>query len=87
MRNGTMGSTDLLIGRDWLDPLEQQMRGGVHQFLQELIEQAVSEALGRLRHGRAQDASGYRYGNRPQTLFDWLVRPSGTVGAASRGAR
>lgn len=32
MRNGTTGSTDLLEGSEWLDPLEQQVRGGVRQF-------------------------------------------------------
>ena len=64
MRNGTMGSTDLLEGNEWLDPLEQQVRGGVRQVLQELIEQEVTEALGRLRHGRAEGAKGYRHGHR-----------------------
>lgn len=29
--------------------------------LQELIEQEVTEALGRLRHGRAESAKGYRH--------------------------
>ena len=69
MRNGTTGSTELLIGSEWLDPLEQQVRGGVRQFLQELIEQEVTEALGRLRHGRTEDAKGYRHGHRPRTVF------------------
>ncbi|MGA7537156.1 MAG: IS256 family transposase [Steroidobacteraceae bacterium] len=69
MRNGTMGSADLLIGSEWLDPLEQQVRGGVRQFLQELIEQEVTEALGRLRHGRAEGARGYRHGHRARTVI------------------
>ena len=46
MRNVTMGSTVLLEGSEWLDPLEQQVRGGVRKFLHELIEQEVTEALG-----------------------------------------
>ena len=46
MRNGTMGSTVLLEGSEWIDPLEQQVRGGVRKFLHELIEQEVTEALG-----------------------------------------
>lgn len=69
MRNGITGSTDLLAGSDWLDPLEQQVRGGVRQFLQELIEQEISEVLGRLRHGRAEGAKGYRHGHRPRTVI------------------
>ena len=69
MRNGIMRSTDLLEGGGWLDPLEQQVRGGVRQFLQELIEQEVTEALGRLRHGRAEGAKGYRHGHRPRTVI------------------
>jgi transposase-like protein len=75
MRNGTTGSTELLIGSEWLDPLEQQVRGGVRQFLQELIEQEVTEALGRLRHGRTEGVQGYRHGRRPRTVigsFGWV---------------
>ncbi len=56
-------------GSEWLDPLEQQVRGGVRQFLQELIEQEVTEALGRFRHGRAEGAKGYRHGHRPRTVI------------------
>jgi transposase-like protein len=69
MRNGTTGSTDLLIGGVWLDPLAQLVRGGVRQFLQEFIEQEVTEALGRLRHGRAEGAKGYRHSHRPRTVI------------------
>ena len=59
----------MLIGGEWLDPPEQPVRGGARQFLQELIEQEVAEALGRLRHGRTEDAKGYRHGHRPRTVF------------------
>ncbi len=45
------------------------MRGGVRQFLQELTEQEVTEALGRLRHGRAEGAKGYRHRHRPRTVI------------------
>ncbi len=69
MRNGTMGSTDLLEGSEWLDPLEQQVRGGVRQFLQELIEQELTKAPGRLRHGGAEGAKGYRDGHRTRTVI------------------
>jgi len=74
MRNGTMRSTDLLAGEDWLDPLGQHVRGGVRQILQELIEEEVTEALGRLRHGRTEGAKGYRHGHRPRTVMGALGR-------------
>ncbi len=41
----------------------------MRQLLQELIEQEVTEALGRLRHGRAEGAKGYRQGHRPRTVI------------------
>lgn len=66
MRNGTMGPADLLEGSEWLDPLEQQARGGVRRFPQDLIEQKVTEVLRRLRRGRAE---GCRHGPRPPTLI------------------
>ena len=65
----------MLIGGEWLDPPEQPVRGGARQFLQELIEQEVTEALGRLRHGRTEGVQGYRHGRRPRTVigsFGWV---------------
>ena len=62
MQNRTMGATDLLEGSEWLDRLERQVRCGVRQILQKLIEQEVTAALGRLSHGRAEGAKGYRPG-------------------------
>ena len=69
MRNGTMGPTDFLLRSEWLDPLERRYAAGARQFLQELTEQEVTEALGRLRHGRAEGAKGYRHGHRPRTVI------------------
>ena len=85
MRNGTMGSTNLLEGSEWLDPLERQVRGGVRQFLQELIEQEVTEVLGRLRHGRAEGAKRLPAWSLARDR-ERLVRPSGAVAAAGTGA-
>ncbi len=39
------------------------------EFRQERIEQEVTEALGRLRHGRAEGAKGDRHGHRPRTVI------------------
>jgi len=53
---------------DGFDPLEQAFRVGIRSYLQELLEQEVTEALGRLRHGREAGAKGYRNGHRERTL-------------------
>lgn len=79
IRNGTTGSTDLLIGCGGLDPLEQQVRGGVRQFLQESIEQEVTEALGWRRQGHAvcaKHASEVTVNRSGQSLFRTLELPS-----------
>jgi hypothetical protein len=69
-----MGATDLLAAEDWLDPLEQHVLGGVRQILQELIEQDVTGALGRLGHGRTDGAKGYRHRQRPRTVMGTFGR-------------
>ena len=75
MRNNTTRSRELLIGDEWSDPLEQQVRGGVRQFLP--IEQEITEALGRLRQGRPDGAKGYREGHRPWIMFGSFGRVQG----------
>jgi transposase-like protein len=57
-----------------VDPLEQAFRKGVQSYLQELLEEEVTEALGRLRHGREATASGYRHGHRSRTLVGTFGR-------------
>lgn len=61
-------------GFDWVDPLEQAMREGVHQFLQSLLEEEVAGALGRLRYGREAAAKGHRNGHRERTLTSTMGR-------------
>ncbi len=39
---------------DWIDPFEQALRIGVQQFVQELLEAEVSDALGRLCYARCE---------------------------------
>ncbi len=67
-----------------LDRLARQVRGGVRQILPELIEQEVTEALGRLRHGDAQGAKGYRAGA-PEPDLEGRVRTGSAVGTAGTG--
>lgn len=69
MSKGITGSEGLLTLSDWVDPLEQAFRNGVQGYLQELLEQEVTAALGRLRHGREEAARGYRNGHRDRTLI------------------
>jgi transposase-like protein len=59
---------------DWIDPFEQALRTGVHQFVQELLEAEVNEALGRLRYARSPSAKGHRNGHRSRDLVTTLGR-------------
>ncbi|MGH8113668.1 MAG: IS256 family transposase [Rhodanobacteraceae bacterium] len=62
------------VGLDWIDPLEQALHDGVQQYLQELLEREVAEALGRLRYGRQAGAKGYRNGHRARGLVSTMGR-------------
>jgi putative transposase len=59
---------------DWIDPLEQALREGVHSYLRELLELEVTEALGRLRYGRQAGAKGHRNGHRTRELLGTMGR-------------
>lgn len=58
----------------WVDPFEQALRTGVHQFVQELLEGEVDEALGRLRYARTAGAKGHRNGHRSRELVTTMGR-------------
>jgi transposase-like protein len=68
MRNATTAAPALPQLTEPFDALEEAFRLGVRSYLQELLELEVTEALGRLRHGRQPDAKGYRHGRRERTL-------------------
>ena len=59
---------------DWIDPLEQALREGVHSYLRELLELEVTAALGRLRYGRQAGAKGHRNGHRTRELVSTMGR-------------
>ena len=64
--NGTM----LFAGEAWFDPIEAGIRDRVRGFIQELLEQELTAALGRTRHERAEgDPKGYRNGTRERQLL------------------
>ncbi len=62
--------TALFAGEAWFDPIETGIRDRVRGFIQELLEQELTAALGRTRHERAGgNAKGYRNGTRDRQLL------------------
>jgi len=72
-RNSTTADTDvteLFTGEAWFDPIEAGVRDRVRGFIEELLEQELTAALGRNRHERAAEApNGYRNGSRERRLL------------------
>jgi len=64
--DGTM----LFAGDAWFDPIEAGIRDRVRGFIQELLEQELTAALGRTRHERVEGKpAGYRNGTRERQLL------------------
>ena len=64
-----------LCGGGWSDPLEDEVRGRVRAFIEEILEEELSTALGRGRYERAEDVcAGWRNGHRDRQVI-------GTFGA------
>jgi hypothetical protein len=69
------GSTALFAGEAWFDPLGALLRrAGIRErvrgFIEELLEQELTAALGRNRHARvAGEPKGYRNGTRERQLL------------------
>ena len=64
--DGTM----LFAGGAWFDPIEAGIRDRVRGFIEELLEQELTAALGRTRHERAEGTpAGYRNGTRERQLL------------------
>jgi putative transposase len=62
--------TALFGGDGWFDPIEAGIRDRVRGFIEELLEQELTEALGRSRHERsAAEPKGYRNGTRERQLL------------------
>ncbi len=64
------GTTGLFAGDAWFDPIETGIRERVRGFIQELLEQELTAALGdRAKHERAAETpKGYRDGTRERQL-------------------
>ena len=72
--NSTKTDTDgtmLFAGETWFDPIEVGIRDRVRGFIEELLEQELTAALGgRTRHERAEgEPKGYRNGTRERQLL------------------
>ena len=64
-----------VLGAGWSDPLEDEVRGRVRAFIEEILEEELSAALGRGRYERAKGAGpGWRNGHRERQVI-------GTFGA------
>ena len=62
--------TTLFTGEAWFDPMEAGIRDRVRGFIEELLEQELTAALGRTRHERAEGKpAGYRNGTRERQLL------------------
>jgi putative transposase len=62
--------TALFAGEAWFDPIETSIRGRVRGFIEELLEQELTAALGRSRSERVTgEPKGYRNGTRERRLL------------------
>jgi putative transposase len=72
-QDSTTAGTDgreLFTGQAWFDPIEAGVRDRVRGFIEELLEQELTAALGRNRHERATGLpNGYRNGTRERRLL------------------
>jgi len=57
----------LFAGEAWFDPIEKALRERIRGFIEELLEQELTEALGRRRHERGP-SPGHRHGRRERRL-------------------
>ena len=68
MRTAT-GGMEPFSGEAWFDPIEADVRERVRGFIEELLEQELTQALGRARHERTSaEPKGYRNGTRERRL-------------------
>src|SRR5881227_573014 len=67
-KNNTTDAAPLFSGEAWFDPIEAELRQRIRGFLEEMIEQEATAALGRGRYQRGA-AAGYRNGTRTRRLL------------------
>jgi transposase-like protein len=64
----TPAAAPLFAGAAWFDPIEAGLRERVRGFIEGLIEEELTAALGRGRYERGGPAKGYRHGRRSRRL-------------------
>jgi len=64
----TSGSESLFTGEAWFDPIEAELRGRVRGFIETMLEEELSAALGRGRYQRGE-GKGHRHGRRERQLL------------------
>ena len=64
----TTEAAPLFAGEAWFDPIEAELRERVRQFLENMIDEEATAALGRGRYERGA-AAGYRNGTRKRHLL------------------
>ena len=67
----TTAAAPLFAGEAWFDPIEAELRERVRQFLENMIDEEATAALGRGRYARGA-AAGYRNGTRKRRLLGSL---------------
>src|SRR5689334_19213323 len=67
-KNSTTDAAPLFSGEAWFDPIEAELRQRIRGFLEEMIEQEATAALGRSRYQRGA-VGGYRNGTRSRRLL------------------
>jgi putative transposase len=67
-KNSTTDAAPLFSGEAWFDPIEAELRERIRGFLEEMVEQEATAALGRRRYQRGA-AAGYRHGTRARRLL------------------
>ena len=67
-KNSTTDAAPLFSGEAWFDPIEAELRERIRGFLEEMVEQEATAALGRSRYQRGA-AAGYRNGTRSRRLL------------------
>ena len=67
-KNSTTNAAPLFSGAAWFDPIEAGLRERIRGFLEEMVEQEATAALGRSRYQRGASA-GYRNGRRSRRLL------------------
>src|SRR3954451_14485596 len=67
-KNSTTEAAPLFSGEAWFDPIEAELRERIRGFLEEMVAQEATAALGRRRYQSGVSA-GYRNGTRSRRLL------------------